>query len=143
MAANFTPSAATLAEYGPRDCPWPWPEVAGIFVGGCIERGVGSSFRRQAHAHNYPGTEHFGWVCVRSHRRLFASVRLPDGSWTTSERPSQLMLHEYAHLLAPGHGHDEHWMLAAHQLGYRFPAHEKRHSPAAWQRFQRILRSKS
>lgn len=82
-----------------------------LFVGGCVERGVGSSFRAQAHAHDDPGDEYAGWICVRSARRLY----------TTAGGPSQLMLHELAHLLAPG-GHHDAWRAAARALGYRLPA---------------------
>ena len=87
--------------------PHSMPEVVGIFVGGCVERGEGSSFRRRAHAHNTRGTRHFGWICIRSARRVLA----PSGN------PSTLLLHEYAHILAPNHGHDEAWRKAITALG--------------------------
>lgn len=85
------------------------PELAGVFVGGCVVRGVGSSFRAQAHAH-LDGA-HRGWICVRSWRRLY----------TASGAPGQLMLHELAHLVS-GRGHDDAWRAAARSLGYRLPA---------------------
>jgi len=77
---------AELKQYG----------VKGIFVGGCVERGEGSSFRAKAHAHsiipgtrNYHGTDEFlGWICIRSAKRLF----------TSSGKPSQLLWHETAHI---------------------------------------------
>lgn len=98
------------------------PEFVGLFVGGCVERGDGSSFRAQAHAHNQPGDEHQGWVCVRSPRRLY----------TAAGTPSQVMLHELAHLLTPGQGHTDAWRAMARSLGYRVRAHEeKRLRPAA------------
>lgn len=96
----------------------PFPEVAGVFVNGCVERGIGSSFRRQAHAHNHRTDPHFGWICVRSWRRLF----------TASGGLSQLMLHEIAHVLTPNHGHDDTWRAKARSLGYRVRAHEEKRS---------------
>lgn len=141
MTPDFrTPSPETLAQYGERPCPFPWPEVAGLYIGGCIET-KGGRFRRQAHAHNHRTDPNFGWICVLSHRRVFGQSRT-NGIWTPTDRPSQLMLHEYAHILTPNHGHDHHWMLAAHQLGYRFKAHEKDRTPTSWARFQKLLRDR-
>ena len=70
--------------------------VRGIFVGGCVARGEGSSFRAKAHAHcvipgtrNYQGNGRFlGWICFRSAKRLF----------TSSGKPSQLLWHETVHI---------------------------------------------
>lgn len=84
----------------------------GLFVGGCVERGPGSSFRRQAHAHAHPTSARWGWVCVRSWRRLL----------TASGAPSQLLLHELAHVIT-GQGHTDRWRAEARALGYRLPAH--------------------
>ena len=52
--------------------PRQWKECKGIFVGGCVKRGEGSSFRASAHCHNdkcpqYPA---FGWICFRSAKRI-------------------------------------------------------------------------
>ena len=81
----------------------------GTFVGGCIERGDGSSFRRRAHAHCFDVDSHKGWICVRSPRRL----RMANG------RPSMLMLHEMAHILTPNHWHDDVWRSKVKELGGR------------------------
>lgn len=88
-----------------------YPEFRALFVGGCVERGVGSSFRASAHAHNDPVDEFRGWICIRSEHRLY----------TASGTPSQLMLHELAHLIAPRTHHDR-WRATARELGYRLPA---------------------
>lgn len=94
--------------YGFNRVPAEMPEIRGLFVGGCVERGVGSSFRRLAHAHNHRGDEFYGWVCVRSPKRVL----------TASGKPTTLMYHEYAHILTPNHGHDAKWAATLASLGY-------------------------
>jgi hypothetical protein len=96
----------------------------GVFVGGCVERGDGSSFRAKAHAHNEPYIKvgssivkdehgnpktwkHFGWICVRSAKRLY----------TRPGQPSNLMWHELCHILTPGHSHDDVWRAKAREFG--------------------------
>ena len=81
----------------------------GTFVGGCIERGDGSSFRSRAHAHCFGSDLYKGWICVRSHKRL----RMANG------KPSMLMLHEMAHILTPNHWHDDCWREKVRELGGR------------------------
>jgi len=68
----------------------------GTFVGGCVERGEGSSFRKQAHAHCYKIGSHFGWICVRSAKRLY----------NKAGQASLLMWHEMAHITTQS-GHDK------------------------------------
>ena len=125
---RFIPSPETLAEYGPRLCPWDWPEVAGLYVGGCVAHGIGSRFRRQAHSHNYRRDENFGVICVLSHRRIYAAVRDEHGGWGYGTRPSRLMWHEYAHMLCPNHGHDDVWRARMRELGQPIPERYRKRS---------------
>lgn len=100
--------------------PESMPEVKGIFIGGCVDRGIGSSFRAQAHAHNHRENPHFGWLCVRAYRRLGVVEELPrdDGRIeVVIHKPSRLLWHEYAHILTPGHGHDDTWRRKMKELG--------------------------
>lgn len=100
--------------YGFNRVPDEMPEIEGLFIGGCVQRGVGSSFRRQAHAHNHPDDETYGWVCVRSPKRVL----------TPSGKPSALMYHEYAHILTPKQGHTIKWAKTLANLGH--PAEARR-----------------
>lgn len=82
--------------------------VVKVFVGGCVERGDGSSFRRKAHAHCSKNDPHRGTICVRSPKRLF----------TPSGKPSYLMWHELAHILT-GHGHDIVFVRQMRKFGFK------------------------
>ncbi len=82
-----------------------------MFVGGCVERGDGSSFRAKAHAHTHSDDAYNGWICVRSAKRL------------GNGKPSMLMLHELAHILT-GHGHDDTWRKKLRELGGRIRYYE-------------------
>lgn len=81
---------------------------AKVFVGGCIERGDGSSFRRSAHAHCMKGDKYKGWICVRSKKP--ETLRLPDGE------PTNLMKHEYAHILTE-QGHTKKFWETLYSIG--------------------------
>ena len=102
-----------------------WPEVKGIFVGGCVKRGVGSSFRAKAHTHNMTDDKYFGWICVRSLKRV-GEVK---GNVIT--KPSQLLWHEYAHILTPNHGHDDAWRNKMKELGQPITEQYKK-KPRRW-----------
>lgn len=90
-----------------------------VFVGGCVERGVGSSFRHQAHAHNYKEDENFGWICFRSIKRIghYEIVNYANGCEIFITKPSQLVLHEVAHILAPNQYHTKTWLNRYIELG--------------------------
>ena len=75
------------------------PEVRGVFVGGCVERGVGSRFRAKAHAHTHG--PRLGWICFLSAARL------------TSR---ELCLHELAHVITR-EGHTARWREFLLQIG--------------------------
>lgn len=106
-----------------------WLEVKGIFVGGCVARGSGSSFRAKAHAHNRRDDIYFGWICVRSVKRLGET----RGQFITN--PSQLLWHEYAHILTPSHYHDDTWrdkMKQLHQPIKEQYRKKERYSKGTW-----------
>jgi len=97
-------------------------EVKGIFFGGCVARGAGSSFRAQAHAHNSTSDKYFGWICVRGfnqktlRRKLGVIVQNDDGQMEVV-KPSHTLMHEYAHILTPDHWHDDVWRKKMRELG--------------------------
>ena len=98
----------------------PAAPVVGISVGGCAEA-IGTprrgAFRRRAHAHNHPRDPRFGWICILSARARRV---------VTPTRPSALLAHEYAHLLAPNSGHGERWRAAVTALGHPAEAKARR-----------------
>lgn len=75
------------------------PEVIGVFVGGCVDRGDGSSFRAKAHAHDKD--PHKGWICHRGTKWL---------------KCRELLLHEVAHVLT-GAGHNDKWRKKVIDIG--------------------------
>ena len=89
-------------------CDWPEalrrpdvePHVRGVFVGGCVCRGVGSSFRAKAHAHL--DGPHAGWICYRSTRWWHVDL---------------LHLHEVAHLVSGEQHHNDRYRQVLVDLG--------------------------
>ena len=86
-----------------------YDSVKGVFLGGCIIRGDGSGFKFRAMAHAHRRGDYPGWICVRSKKRLFMS----DGI-----RPSNVMLHELAHILSDC-GHTDKFRRMLKKLGGR------------------------
>jgi hypothetical protein len=83
----------TALHHGPEGA------LVGVFVNGCVARGEGSRFRRQAHAHT--DGPHQGWICILSAKRL-------------TDTP--LLLHELAHIIT-GEGHTDTWRRMLLQIG--------------------------
>ena len=97
---------------------WPGHLDTLVFVGGCVERGEGSSFRAKAHAHNLKGDPWFGYICVRSLKRIGAWLPMSDNFFDGEiTKPSRTLIHELAHILTPNHGHDEAWRHKMKELG--------------------------
>ena len=77
----------------------PHTELRGVFVGGCVERGVGSKFRATAHAHT--GGAHRGFICFRSDKWLHVKA---------------VWLHELAHVVTRS-PHSPRWRQFLLQIG--------------------------
>lgn len=100
-----------------------YQEYKGTFVKGCVERGDGSSFRAKAHAHCDKDDPYFGWICVRSPKRVFMKDKFPL-------KPSMLMIHELAHILSVS-GHNDKWRKTIKELGGRV---EERYTKAHYKK---------
>lgn len=106
----------TSEETGVKPVPDDMPGVKGVYVGGCVDRGVGRLSLKTscpaAHAHNNRRDVHFGWVCFQT----------PDYF-----RDKELRLHELAHINTPGHGHDDAWRSEMTRMGQTiWPRYQRR-----------------
>src|SRR3990167_5671638 len=84
--------------------------LKGVFNGGCVDRGEGSSSRRMGHAHIDKNGENPGWICIRSMKRIYnpRTGKLDD-----------TLLHELAHILT-GQGHTLTWGRKFKELAHKF-----------------------
>ena len=94
-----------------------------VFVGGCVERGVGLSFRAKAHAHNSTSDKFFGWICIRGWRRVGVCVANKGTPAVSIAAANNLLKHEYAHILTPNVGHGMKWVDMFRSLGGKVPGH--------------------
>lgn len=85
----------------------------GIFVGGCVKRKEGSSFRGSAHAHCDKKYPYFGWICIRSARRA---------------KQRSLLIHELAHIITR-QGHTRKFYQCIRRLGGRITRNDRRTAP--------------
>ena len=84
-----------LDVYPELGCVW------GIYLGdGCVSGANPLEWQRiDAHAHSHEDDEWRGWICIASPR----DVRTPKG------KPTQLLWHEVAHILARNGAHGTKW----------------------------------
>lgn len=105
-----------------------YPEVKGLFVGGCVDRGDGSRFRRHAHAHVSKHLPNPGWICVLGWGRVKDALE--------KQELNQLLMHELAHILTK-QGHTDKWRIVYQQLGGRIPKRYQKKMPKAYADFAR------
>ncbi len=101
-----------LREAGEQPVPVDMPGVKGIFLGGCVREGVGSSLDSRG---SYPiAHTHIGniaekrWICYRN------PVIYRDPAY------EYVRWHEYAHVLA-NQGHTDKWRRIMQSLGQPIP----------------------
>lgn len=91
----------------------------GVFVGGCIKRKEGSSFRGKAHAHYCRGKwseqKYGGWICIRSTKRA---------------KQINLLKHELAHIIT-NEGHTKKFYQCIRRLGGSITSNDKIIAPVS------------
>lgn len=85
------------------------PDVIGVYVGGCVQTGLGS-IKANSHAHINKGESHRGWVCFQH----------PDNLRNEGTR-----MHELAHIRT-GQGHTDKWRAEMARLGQPIAACNQR-----------------
>ncbi len=83
--------------------------IWGIFVGSCVDERLSQSIWENArsHAHNYTKDPWFGWICVVS----------PKDALTKSGKPTDILIHEIAHLMCPNQFHSPKWKRTVVRMG--------------------------
>lgn len=110
--ALYVSPKGTFSEDEAGEVPVPenMPGVKGIFLGGCIERGIArisdKVFCEDAHAHTHGSRA--GWICFQ----------LPE--YFRSPESHHLRMHELAHIMT-GEGHTDGWRKALEALGEEVP----------------------
>lgn len=86
-----------------------YPSVWGVYVGdGCVTGQEPLEWLKiHAHAHDDPSDEWFGWVCIAD----------PYNVITPKGNPSAILLHEIAHVLCRGEGHNKKWRAVVTSIG--------------------------
>ena len=82
----------------------------GVMVGTCVEgtRWVVDLPDVDAHSHTHPEDQWPGWICIAR----------PKRGDIGSGRFRELVMHEYAHLIASASTHGPSWVAAFTDLGY-------------------------
>jgi hypothetical protein len=83
--------------------------IWGIYSGACVdERGAWGIWQdADAHAHSLSKNEWYGWICIHDPKKVL----------TRAGSASDLVLHEYAHLLVPDAGHTTRWKQEVTRIG--------------------------
>lgn len=83
----------------------------GVHLGGCVEMGSDEVHRQvelRGHAHTSSQSYWHGWICIIN----------PNDAFTRRGGPTNLVLHEYAHLLCGERvGHGAKWKTTVTALG--------------------------
>ena len=86
-----------------------FPDVWGVFVGdGCVTGAEPLEWLKiHAHAHDDIKDEWFGWICIADARNVI----------TAKGHPTAILLHEIAHIICRGAGHNKKWQTVVTALG--------------------------
>lgn len=96
-----------------------WPALPGLSVNRCVGDFPFWPLFDLAHSHNKPDSCYFGWICSapRLRRRLKIQLGGRYEGYDGEVEANPVVLHEIAHILTRGHGHDRAWLEKAKELG--------------------------